>query len=95
MDPQVKSIMTSILLMGATSAAGWATAHGVIPGGDQATVANDLVAAALWAITGGVAWLKTRAHTPAAQIQAVNAADNGVKVVASNAEAQQVNVPLK
>jgi hypothetical protein len=95
MDPQIKSILTSILLMAATSAAGWATAHGVIPGGDQATIANDLVAAALWAITGGVAWLKTRAHTPSAQIAAVNDAPNGVKVVDERAPEPKVTAPLK
>lgn len=95
MNPQLKSLLTSLLMGAATTAAAWASAHNVIPGADQATLANDLVAAALWAITVGIAWLKTRAHTPVAQIAAVNNAPNGVKVVSESEPAPQVNAPLK
>ena len=95
MDPQLKSILTSVALAASTSVAAWAAQKGLIPSGDQSVIANDLVTAAFGAIAAGLAWYKARQQSPAAQIKAVNSADNGVKVVAASAPVPQVNEPLK
>jgi hypothetical protein len=95
LDPQAKSLLSTILGYAAASVGTFAVTHGIIPGADQSTFDNDLVGAALWGVAALIGWWKKRQHTPRAQIAAVNQADNGVKVVAQNAEAQQVNVPLK
>lgn len=95
MDGQTKSILTSIMMGLATGAAGWLASHGLIPNGDQATIANDLTLAALGGFTMIVLWWKQRQHTPAALIAQVNHADNGVKVVADTTTAPTVGGPLK
>ena len=95
MDPQVKSFLTSFGIFLATSVASWAVSVGIIPEGQQSTVANTIVAFGGYAMAAGLAWWKTRTHTQSALIAAVNAADNGVKVVAQSANASQVDVPLK
>jgi len=94
MDPQVKSFLTSIVLAGATALAGQAATAGLIPGADQATFANDLVAIFFGAIAAGAAWYKARQHTPTAQIAAVNNADNGVKVVLIAGDNRAVATPV-
>ena len=95
MDPQLKSILTSLGMAAATSIAAWAASKGFVPSGDQSTFANDLVMIGSGGIAAGLAWYKTRSHTQTAAIKAVNEADNGVKVVASNAPAPMVTAPLK
>jgi hypothetical protein len=74
MDPQLKSILTSVALAIATAIASWAASHGLVPDQDQGTVANDLVTALFGAAAMGLAWYKSREHTPTAQIAAVNCA---------------------
>ena len=95
MDPQLKSILTTIAGYLATGVAAWAASKGLIPSVDQSSFANDVVMIGAGAVAAGVAWYKTRAHTPTAQIVAVNTADNGVKVVPSTAMVQSVDHPLK
>lgn len=95
MDPQVKSILTSVLLGVATGVAGWAANRGLIPNGDQSVIANDLVTAVSGAIAAGLAYYKTRQVTPKALIQTVNSQDNGVKVVDAAAPVLAVNEPQK
>ena len=95
MDPQLKSILTSVLLGISTGVAGWAANRGLIPNGDQSVIANDLVTAVSGGIAAVLAWYKTRQVSQPAMIQAVNAADNGVKVVASTSTAPIVTAPLK
>ena len=96
MDPMEKSIATTIATGLAGSAATWAVAVGVAPASDQAAIINALVGLVLYGITFVVLpWLKALSHTASAQIAAVNAADNGVKVVANTAQAVTVTEPLK
>ena len=95
MDPQLKSILTSILMAVSTSIAAWFASQGLIPGTDQSTFANDLVTVVFGLISAGLVWYKSQAHTPTAQIAAVNNASNGVKVVAATAPAPQVDAPVK
>ena len=103
-DPQLKSIMTSIALAASTSVAAWAANKGLIPGGDQSVIANALVTAAFSGLALAIGWYKQRqqspaaliaASTPTALIEAVNAQNNGVKVVPSTSPTPCVNVPLK
>lgn len=95
MDPQVKSILTSVLLAIATAGASWAAARGIIPSADQNTIANDAVGAVFALGAMAIAWYKQRQVAPKALIQQVNAADNGVKVVAATEPAKTVHEPLK
>lgn len=95
MDPQLKSILTTVAGYAATGIAAWAASKGLIPSADQSSFANDIVLLVAGAAAAGLAWYKARTHTPAAQIAAVNEADNGVKVVPSTAPVQSVDRPLK
>ena len=95
MDPQLKSILTTVAGYAATGVAAWAASKGLIPSADQSSFANDTLMLVGGAVAAALAWYKTRAHTPTAQIAAVNEADNGVKVVPSTAPAQAVDHPLK
>lgn len=95
MDPQIKSVLTSFALTGATFVATWAVGHGFVAAQDQTALVDILVS-----VSGGVAWaffvwFKARGQSPTALIQAVNAADNGVKVVDAKASAPAVNEPKK
>ena len=92
MDPTLKSTLTSIVVAvcgGGLAAIGITTTQG------QATVAQAIVGAAALIVGAAVTWWKSRQHTPAAQIAVVNAADNGVKVVAESSPAPVVTQPLK
>lgn len=95
MDPQLKSVLTSIGLAGATALASWFASKGLISSADQSTFANDMATIAAGAAAAALTWYKTRSHTPTAQIAAVNKADNGVKVVPSTSTVAQVDEPLK
>jgi len=90
MDPQVKSLLTSLGLSAATALSAWAVSKGLIPGADQASFANDLVALASGLVAIGLAWWKARQLSQPAMVQAVNQADNGVKVVSAKSASQQV-----
>lgn len=94
-DPQLKSLITSVLLAICTAAAGIAVSHGIIPGADQAALANQLSALLLGLISAGLAWYKARQVSPTALIKAVNEGDNGVKVVSENTVAATIKQPLK
>lgn len=99
MNPQLKSIITSMALTASTSMAAWAASKGLIPSADQSAVAsviaNDVVTFGFSALSAALIWYKTRSHTPTAQIAAVNAADNGVKVVPKSGPGVQIDAPLK
>lgn len=75
MDPQLKSILTSVLLSLATAATTWAVAKGIVPSSDQNVIANDLVGAAV--ALGGLAigWYKTRQASPAGLVQSMGNSD--------------------
>lgn len=95
MDPQIKSILTSVALAAASSVAAWAASKGLIPSADQSSFANDVVTLLFGGLAAFLAWYKTRSHTPTAQIAAVNQADNGVKVVPATAVTPSIDKPLK
>ena len=95
MDPQVNSLLTTIVGYVATGCATWATGVGIVPGVDKASLVNIITAVILWAIAAGIAEYKRRTQTQPALIAAVNNSDNGVKVVAKTAQAIQVDAPLK
>lgn len=96
MDPEVKSMIGTALLGVSTTVATYAAARGIIPGGDQATVANDLVSVALFAIAGLIGWYKKRQSSLAVVIPAINAdKTNGVKVVDERSPSPAVSGPLK
>jgi hypothetical protein len=95
MNPQLQSVLTSAGLAASSSVAAWAVSKGFIPGSDQSSFANDLVTVGSGLVAAGLAYWKTRQVSQKAMIQAVNAADNGVKVVANTTSALTVNAPLK
>jgi hypothetical protein len=95
MDPKYNSILTSILMMISTSVAAWAAGHGIVGTADEKNVADVFVIVASGAITAGLAWYKTWALSQKAMITAVNAGDNGVKVVASSSPTPTATTPLK
>lgn len=103
MDPQTQSLLTSIGLGLAMSAAGWAVSQGVIPQGDQSALANQLVLVAGGLIAAGFAWWKRRqqsqaalakAITPETAIAKINAEPNGLKVVSVTGPGQTVSAPV-
>ena len=79
----------------AMSVAGYAVHVGIIMPDGQSALATELVAVGAGAITVAIGWYKARQVSQTAMIQAVNSADNGVKVVASSATAPKVDAPLK
>lgn len=96
MNPQITSVLTSILMSAATAATAWGVAHGVVPNADQNMIANDLVTAAFAVITGLLGWYKARQASPQAQVTAINAdKTNGVKVVDKYSPSPQVDVLQK
>ena len=95
MDPQIKSLLTSFASAVSTAVAAAAATHGVINAAQQSALSDILVTAAGFVVTGLLTWYKKRQQSPTALIQAVNAGDNGVKVVAASEPVRTVNVPLK
>lgn len=96
MNPQVLSLLTTLVTSGCTSLAAWLIAHGWLQSADQTTFVTGLTGVIL-SLAGAAALTiyKMLQHTKAAQIIAVNAADNGVKVVAEASSGVTVNTPLK
>ena len=95
MDPQVISLLTTIGMTLSTSIAAWAASNGWIKAADQVPMADIIVTLVGAVITAGLGWYKTQQHGQKAMIQAINAGDNGVKVVAESSPAAVVNEPLK
>ena len=95
MDPQLKSILTSVAMSLSMAVAGWAVTKGIIPGGDQSVLANQMVLVGSGVVTFLIGWYKTRMVTQKAMIKAVNTADNGVKVVDASTPAPAVSEPVK
>lgn len=95
MDPEVKSIVSSVALSGATSIAVWAAGHGIVPASDESNLANTLVTVAFGLGALAIGWYKKRQMSQTAMIAAVNNADNGVKVVAETTPAPKVDAPMK
>ena len=95
MDPQLKSVLTSIGLALATGVAGWFVREGIISTADQSALANQIVVVGTGLIAAGFAVYKSKQVSPKAMITAINAGDNGVKVVAADAPVQHVTEPLK
>lgn len=96
MDPQLKSIISTVGVWLAGAIASWAASKGFITADQSAQVGNALITLGGVVVAAGLAWWKARQHTQQAMITAVNKADNGVKVVASaSTGAPEVNHPLK
>lgn len=98
MNPQMFSVLTSLLKDGVTALGVWAVAHGIIPAGDQTNFVNYTVGLLLIAASQGVTYYKQKQVTPAALVEKVNAGDNGVKVVSAatpETVAPTVEGPLK
>ena len=95
MDPQVKSVLTSLGMAAATAVASWAAAKGFVSSDQQAGLVNALLTVGAAAVAAGLGWYKSHMVSQKSMIQAVNAADNGVKVVASTEQAMPVSAPLK
>lgn len=95
MDPVLKSTITTVAtyLVGAVGA--WAVAHNYLTPDQASSLGPDVIGAGSIIIGGALVWWKARQHTPAAQIAAVNNANNGVKVVPATAPAPAVTAPLK
>jgi len=99
LDPQLKSVITSVLMLGAGAIATWFAKSGIIS-------ANDIPAFTAWLVaamgTFGafvILWWKARANSQAAMMKAINAAPNGASVVPEDAAAkagiQPINAPVK
>lgn len=95
MDPQLKSILSSLGLAAATAIAGYAATHGLIGTSDQSQLANALVTVGGAIVAAGLAWYKAHQVSQPSMIKAVNAADNGVKVVAASTPVPAETGPLK
>lgn len=95
MDPQIKSILTSVGLGLASAAIGWAVKQGYISAADQSADANYLVGAVGVLVAAAIGWYKTRSVTPKAMIEHINATDNGLKVVSASVPAKTETAPLK
>lgn len=96
MDPQLKMVLTSMGGALATAVATWAASCGLISAGDQVNFANALVTVGSAAVGAVLVWYAHRQTSQKSMIQAVNAADNGVKVVPAGSTATPpVSGPLK
>ena len=87
MDPQLKSVLTSIGLALSSSVAAWAASKGLISAGDQSSLANGLVTVGGVAVAAALAWYKTHQVSQTSMIKAVNETKNGVTVVTASAAA--------
>jgi len=81
MDPQLKSVLTTLAATISAAVAGAAATHGVIHADQQAAFADIITTIAGTAVTALIGWYKARQNSQTSMIRAVNAADNGVKVV--------------
>lgn len=88
------SIVGSVGLTLAALIAGWLSAHNIIPAADVTTDTAVIGTIIVGVIGAGIVWFKGAMATKAAQIQAVNTADNGVKVVAATVLAPVVTAPI-
>lgn len=95
MDPQVKSILTTIVGSIAAAVAASAATHGWINTSQTSAFSDIIVTIVGAAVTAGIGWYKARQSSQATMIQAINKADNGVKVVAARESAPAVNGPIK
>jgi hypothetical protein len=95
MDPQLKSISTTILGYAGMALATWGVAKGLVPDADKAALANIIATAVPVIIAAAVAEYKRRTASPTALIKQVNAGDNGVKVVAASTPAPTETAPIK
>ena len=90
MDPQLKMVLTSMGGAVATAVATWAASNGLISAGDQVNFANALVTVGSATVGGLLVWYAHHQTSQKSMIQAVNAAPNGVKVVADDARSAPI-----
>lgn len=99
MDQVTKSLLTSAAGILASSIVGFAVNKAWITADQGAALTSNLSAIFLGAgaaiAAGVIAWVHSRQVTQPAMIQAVNAANNGVKVVPSTSPTPAVSGPLK
>lgn len=75
MDPQLKSILTTVLAAVLGGAGVWAVKVGVVPVSAQADVVNALVTVVIGVIGAGVTWWKARQASPAGLVQSLGNTD--------------------
>jgi len=95
LDPMTKSAVTSVLLVGASWVTAWGAAHGLIPVADESVITNDIVSGVGVALMALFMIAKMRAQTKNALIKAVNAGDNGAKVVPESSPTPPIDHSLK
>ena len=95
MDPQLKSILSSIFMSTATLIATVGVTDGIIPGSQRDSAANIIVSLMLYGVSAGLALYKKAQHSPQALIDAINEPPNGLKVVAVGEDVAAVTAPLK
>lgn len=71
MDPQVKSIVGTILGYAAAATATWGVARGLVPEADKAAFVNIIVTAVPLIVAAGVAEYKRRTASPAGLVQSI------------------------
>ncbi len=99
LSPPIKSVITSMLLVGATAVTTWLVKVGIIDSADQAAVTGYIVTGGGIAIMAAIVWWKSYSNTKAAMIaaippndliKAVNDAPNGRKVVDASSPSPMV-----
>ena len=75
MNPQPKSILTSILVGAVGLLVGWLVTKGLVPAVDQSVFTNDIAGAVGIGLMGLLTWYKQRQHTPDALANAVAVSD--------------------
>lgn len=75
MDPQLKSILTSLGMTIATTIAGVAVTHGYIHAQDQSAVADSIVTAVAAGVTALLTWYKSRQVSPSGLVQSISNTD--------------------
>ena len=90
MDTQTKSLIGSLLLGVAGMATGWLASHNIIPPADVSADTATIAAFVTFTAGAAVAWYKHQQASQTSMIQAVNAAPNGVKVVADDARSAPI-----
>jgi hypothetical protein len=90
------AIASGVTVLSAVHVFSSADAKNVLDGANEVWDGLSKIALGLGPLVALVSgWFASRSASPKAQIQAVNAADNGVKVVPANAPVAPVNAPLK
>lgn len=80
MDPQIRSFLTTILAVALGSVATWLVKAGIITADQTSGFVEGTIGVILALAAAGVAWWKTRSHTPEAQVRVVAAMPSVARV---------------